>query len=100
MYALVGKFKFGNNEVMALYGKTENNAAAAAAAVAGNGAQYGGLEGDAFGVAVAHKMSKRTKVYAAYASKDVDGAATGMSSIGSNEFGQGSEFSLGMIHNF
>ena len=100
MYALVGKAKFGNNEIMALYGKTENNAAQAAASLAANGAGYGGREGDAFGIAVAHKMSKRTKVYAAYASKDVDGAATGMASVGSNEYGQGGEFSLGMIHKF
>jgi len=85
MWALTGKVKFGNNEVIATYADTENNVA--------------GEEGDGFGLAAVHKMSKRTKVYAAYASKDVD-AGAGFSSVGGNSFEEGSNFSLGMIHKF
>jgi len=85
MWALTGKVKLGNNEIIAMYADTENNVA--------------GEAGDGFGLAAVHKMSKRTKVYAAYASKDVDAGAT-VTSVGNNDFEEGSNFSLGMIHSF
>lgn len=86
MYALTGKAKFGNNAVIATYASTEND-----------GSLSG--EGDGFGLALTHKMSKRSKIYVAYANKDVDGG-TSVSSVAGDAFNQGSNFSVGMIHKF
>jgi predicted porin len=87
MWAITGKATFGNNAVIATYGETETENVAAA-------------DGDAFGIAVEHNLSKRTKAYAAYTTKDVDGVGTSVVSVAGDSFNQGDQFSVGMFHNF
>jgi len=101
VWAITGKGNFGNNYVIASYGKAKYDVNATAAATL-NGAFGGAVPaagGDddvtSYGVAVGHTFSKRTQVYAAYSNQDGGGVA---SPIGLNV--DTSTFSLGMIHSF
>ena len=83
-WALTGRYNFGNSAVSAIYTDAEFDADAVDLDVDRSG----------WGVAAEHNFSKRTKVYAAYAS-------------GENEYDDPARadedndvFSLGMIHNF
>jgi len=87
-WAVTGKFTFGNNAISAVYTDAEFEPSV-------NVAGDFDVERSGWGVAAEHNFSKRTKVYAAYAS-------------GEDEFGSdllledhdNDVFSLGMIHNF
>ena len=79
-WALTGKAKFGNSSVMLVYTDSESDPSAGLS-----------TETDGWGLAGQHNLSKRTKVYAAYATQDVD--AAGVSS-------DADTFSLGVIHDF
>ena len=84
-WALTGKATFGNNAVSVVYTDAEVDASSNA----------DDLDRDGWGVAAEHNFSKRTKVYAAYASGEVD-----YDSASSNSDEDNDVFSLGMIHNF
>jgi predicted porin len=73
-FAFSGKVKLGNNTLHAIYSDTDG----------GDGEGF-----DAWGVGADHAFSKRTKVYAAYASRDYSGATS-----------DDDQFSIGMIHSF
>jgi predicted porin len=78
-YALTGKATFGNNAVSLVYIDSEIEAA-------GGGKVR---DKDGWGVAGEHNFSKRTKVYAAYATSEDDATNS-----------DDDRFSLGMIHSF
>lgn len=84
-WAVTGKATFGNNAVSVVYTGAEIDAA-------GNADD---LDRDGWGLAAEHNFSKRTKVYAAYASGEVDYDSASPNSDEDNDV-----FSLGMIHNF
>ncbi|MCP5304836.1 MAG: porin [Chromatiaceae bacterium] len=76
-WAVTGKFTFGNNAVSVLYTDSDMEDT---------------YDTSGWGLAAEHNFSKRTKVYAAYASAEQD-----------NEGGSSTDddvFSLGMIHDF
>jgi predicted porin len=77
-FAVVGKVKFGNSAVSLVYTDSEldNN-----------------YESQGWGLAADHSLSKRTKVYAAYATDERDPAGGGAST-------DVDVFSLGVIHDF
>ena len=86
-WAVTGKYTFGNNAISAIYTKGEFDSDAA-------GPTSLDVDIGGWGLAAEHNFSKRTKVYAAYAS-------------GENEYDDVNRsdedndvFSLGMIHNF
>jgi predicted porin len=81
-WALTGKATFGNNAVSLVYTDSEADPAVGAA-----------TETDGWGIAAEHNFSKRTKVYAAYASGEID--APGAAADTDDD-----QFSLGMIHSF
>ncbi len=72
IWALSAKAAFGNNYVLAEYGNNDTD---------------GSPDVSTFGLALGHKFSKRTQVYAAYKNTD-DGPS------------DGDRFALGMIHTF
>lgn len=76
IWALSGKANFGNNYVIAEYGNNDTDTLD---------------DVSTLGLAVGHKFSKRTQVYAAYRSVD-----TGKN----NSSNDGDTFALGMIHTF
>jgi predicted porin len=84
-WAVTGKYTFANNAVSAVYTDSDFTTAA-------NG--DGELSRGGWGFAAEHNFSKRTKVYAAYASGEDDYS----NSPNSDE--DNDVFSLGMIHNF
>ena len=73
-YAVIGKYAFGNNSIHAVYSDTDS----------GDSEAY-----DAYGIGADHAFSNRTKVYAAYASRDYNGTTE-----------DDDQFSLGVVHNF
>jgi predicted porin len=81
-WAITGKATFGNNAISVVYTMSE-------ASEDGEEVE----ESDGWGVAAEHNFSKRTKVYAAYATNEVDIANT------DNDV-DADAFSLGMIHSF
>jgi predicted porin len=87
-FAITGKATFGNNAISLVYtdGSLEPDS-------------YAGLDNDVdiggWGIAGEHNFSKRTKVYAAYASGEFEYGDNYASSDDDNDV-----FSLGMIHNF
>ncbi len=78
-WGISGKANFGNNYVMANYGNSD--------ADTGNALVQ---DADGYGIAVGHKFSKRTQVYAAYHETDFDAKGAD----------DDSRFALGMIHTF
>jgi len=91
--AVIGKYKFGSNAVIANYGKMEREIGAAS------------TDANTFAIALQHSMSKRTSVYVAYANGDGAGlTSTFEGNIGattsSGRTTNDSDFALGMIHNF
>ena len=84
-WAVTGKATFGNNAVSVVYTDAEVDAS-------GN---VNDLDRDGWGVSAEHNFSKRTKVYAAYASGEFDYDSASPNSDEDNDV-----FSLGMIHNF
>ncbi len=82
-WAVTGKATFGNNAVSVVYTDSERNPAGG-----GNKTDTSG-----WGVSAEHNFSKRTKVYAAYASQETDAPG------GANDLDDDA-FSLGMIHSF
>lgn len=80
-WAVTGKFTFGNNALSLVYTDSETDGAA------------NDEETQGWGLAAEHNFSKRTKVYAAYASNEVDVDNGG-------DDGDQDVFSLGMIHSF
>jgi predicted porin len=76
IWALSAKANFGNNYVIAEYGNNDTDLK---------------KDVDTLGLAVGHKFSKRTQVYAAY--ENVDDSNAGSSK-------DGDRFALGMIHTF
>ncbi len=79
MWALTGKANFGNNALILTYANSET----------------GATDVDGLGLAVTHSFSKRSKVYAAYAS--TDGAVT---SVAGDALAEQDVISIGMIHDF
>ncbi|MDJ0739870.1 MAG: porin [Gammaproteobacteria bacterium] len=88
-WGVVGKATFGNNAISLVYTNAEIDG--------GSGAQEFELDGDAWGIAAEHNFSKRTKVYAAYATNEVEADYTDPAD---DEDREADVFSLGMIHNF
>jgi len=101
-WALTGAAGFGNNEFVVMYGETESDDNA---------------DTDTLGIALKHKLSKRTTAYAAYRASDTNlgdnapiaagKAATPPVNLGSgNWWGNGGTvpgsdaFGIGLIHNF
>ena len=82
-WGITGKYKFGNNAVSAVYTDAEYDA--------DNGND---VDGGGWGLAAEHNFSKRTKVYAAYASGTYEFDASGVSDEDNKAF------SLGVVHNF
>jgi len=83
-WAITGTAGFGNNTLILMYGNSDVT---------------GGAEADTLGVALQHKMSKRTSAYVAYRSTD-DEVVT-KEWIGNGGVTAGADaFSLGMIHTF
>ena len=80
-FAVTGQYNFGNNAISVAY--TDGNY---------NSKENNGLEKTGWGVGLDHAFSKRTKVYAAYASAKIE---PDQSSNKDDDI-----FSLGMIHNF
>lgn len=81
-WAITGKATFGNNAIMALYTTAEGKAAGVKT-----------MDKDGWGIGAEHNFSKRTKVYAAYASGEDDAAAAAAEK-------EDTRWSLGMIHSF
>ena len=84
-WAVTGKATFGNNAVSVVYTGAEVDASG----------KVDDLDREGWGLAAEHNFSKRTKVYAAYASGEVDYDSASPNSDEDNDV-----FSLGMIHNF
>ncbi|MCB1788926.1 MAG: porin [Gammaproteobacteria bacterium] len=82
-WAVTGKASFGNNAISVVYTDSEKDTPAATAL---------DVETQGWGVAAEHNFSKRTKVYAAYASNEIDRQ-------NANDTDD-DRFSLGMIHDF
>ena len=86
-WAITGTANFGNNQLIAIYGQSDDDAVTDG-------------DRDTFGLAIKHTMSKRTAVYAAYRNDD------GKSGLSRNWIGNGGTtqvddaFGIGMIHNF
>ena len=83
-WALTGKYTFGNNAISLVYTDAELEP----------DAPNSDVEKTGWGVSAEHNFSKRTKVYAAYASAEIEYDAVGVSDEDDDVF------SLGMIHNF
>jgi len=86
--AATGKYTFGNNAISAVYTHSEREPDSC-----NNGSNSCDTKKDGWGLAAEHNFSKRTKVYAAYASASND--QDGVDSDEDND-----AFSLGMIHSF
>lgn len=84
-WALTGKATFGNNAISLVYTDSETERT-------GSNTD---TNTDGWGVAAEHNFSKRTKVYAAYATEETDHD----SGVGSSDVDD-DRFSIGMIHNF
>jgi predicted porin len=82
-WGITGKYAFGNNAVSAVYTSSSYDA--------DNGND---VDGGGWGLGAEHNFSKRTKVYAAYASGTFEYDAKGVSDDDNKAF------SLGMIHSF
>jgi len=82
-YAATGKATFGNNAISLVYTHSELDPKGS----------NNDVDTDGWGVAAEHNFSKRTKVYAAYASNSADADQ-------SSDDVDADMFSLGMIHNF
>jgi len=82
-WVITGTAGFGNNTVIVMYGNSEAD---------------GIVDDDTLGLAVTHKMSKRTSAYVAYRNSDVGGVPSQW--IGNGGTTSGDAFGLGMIHNF
>ena len=80
-WAVTGQWKFGNNAINAAYVDSNYNSE-----------NVDGMEKDGWGIGLEHNFSKRTQVYAAYAS------ATAEPDNGSDD--DNDIFSLGMVHKF
>ncbi len=77
VWGLVGKYTMGNNYIMANYGEQKLKPG------------IGKVTTKRFGIGIGHKFSKRTQVYAAYASQN-----------NPTPVKDTSDFALGMIHTF
>ena len=82
-WAVSGKAAFGNNAIILVYTDAELDAKAA----------NQDADSDGWGISAEHNFSKRTKVYAAYATNEID-----HDDPADDE--ETDAFSLGMIHNF
>ena len=83
-WAVTGKYTFGNNAISAVYTGAEIEP----------DASNSDVDREGFGISAEHNFSKRTKVYAAYASGEIEYDASGVSDEDNDVF------SLGMIHSF
>jgi predicted porin len=83
-WAITGKYTFGHNAISAVYTDAEIEP----------DASNSDIDRDGWGLAAEHNFSKRTKVYAAYASGSIDYDHPDESDDDNDVF------SLGMIHNF
>jgi predicted porin len=94
-WAITGTAGFGNNTLILMYGNSEADAVAGGATVAS-------VDADTFGVALSHKMSKRTSAYVAYRAGD-DAATNAVPQLwigNGGTAGTDDAFVIGMIHNF
>jgi predicted porin len=93
-WVVTGTAGFGNNTLILMYGNSE-----AEASVAGVGSAS--VDADTFGVALNHKMSKRTSAYVAYRAGDSAANAVPQLWIGNGgTAGTDDAFGVGMIHTF
>ena len=94
-WAVAGKANFGNNYLVVNYGNNDRDQSESASDPL-EGGNFTAMENaDGYGIAVGHKFSKRTQVYAAYHVTDY----TGKRSNGTS-FEDEASFALGMIHTF
>ena len=104
-WAVAGKANFGNNYVVLNYGNNDRDRSESTS-------DASGLDGimenaDGYGIAVGHKFSKRTQVYAAYHVTDYTGkitktvtAAGGSKTKVNESIEDTASFALGIIHTF
>jgi len=99
-WAISAAYSFGNNKVIATFGNTDTDWSA-------GGVNFLNEDSDSWALGFEHKLSKRTKAYAIYASSERQlGGTSGIPTPGLTAPGAalpaqaGKGFSLGMIHNF
>jgi len=83
-WVLTGTAGFGNNTLIVMYGNAEDD---------------NGVDADTLGLAVTHKMSKRTSAYVAYRNTDDTAVPSAWIGNGGTTAG-GDAFGVGMIHTF
>ena len=94
-WAVAGKVNFGNNYLVVNYGNNDRDQSESASDPLEHGNFTAMENADGYGIAVGHKFSKRTQVYAAYHVTDYTGKRKNGTS-----FEDEASFALGMIHTF